>query len=123
MNVFDSMLDVTFVKMASAVQNTYEDVLVSRQECLRCENWVRTLAEMLCCDKVPLLKIRNNYMKQLLRCVSEIGSLVGVFRKMPPAGSHELKNLQKHEVLEIEFAAKSAIAKRKQEEARRNLSE
>ena len=78
---------------------------------------------MLCCERVPLLKNRNNYLKQLLRCLTEIGSLEGIFRKGPPQGGEELKTLQKHEILEIEFAAKSAIVKRKSEETRKNLSE
>lgn len=43
-----------------------------------------------------------------MRCILEVGELVGVFRKMPPQGAQELKNLQKHEIVEIEFALKKA---------------
>ena len=92
--------------MANTVEDEYRDVLYTRQERLRCEAWVNKLAEMLCCDRVPLLKNRNTYMKQLMRCLLEIGQLEGVFRKMPPQGNQELKTMQKHEILEIEFAVK-----------------
>ena len=78
------MLDAQFVKMATAIEREYQDVLRSRQERLRCENWIEKLASMLCCEKLPLLKIRNNYIKQLQRCVTEVGSLEGIFKKMPP---------------------------------------
>ena len=67
------------------------------------------------------MKNRNNYLKQLQRCLTELGTLVGVFKKMPPEGAQDLKTLQKHEILEIEFAIKTANAKRKTEEARKTL--
>ena len=60
-------------------------------------------------------------MKQLQRCLTEVGALEGVFKKMPPQGAQELKTLQKHEILEIEFAVKSAAARKKSLEAKRTL--
>ena len=78
---------------------------------------------MLCCERVPLLKNRNNYMKLLQRCLSELGSLEGVFRKMPPQGAQELRTLQKHEILEIDFAVKAAMAKKRADETRKVTSE
>ena len=41
---------------------------------------------------------------------------------MPPSGAQELRTLQKHEILEIEFSVKSVQAKRKTEEAKEKLS-
>ena len=93
LNTQESMLDAQFVKMATAVEAKYREVLTSRQERLRCENWVKKLTEMLCCDRVPLLKNRNNYMKQLQRCIVDLGGLEGLFRKMPPTGPQELSTL------------------------------
>ena len=54
-----------------------------------------------------------------MRCLLEIGELEGVFRKMPPQGGQDLKTLQKHEILEIEFAIKKHQSKRKEEEAKK----
>ena len=70
--------------MVGQVEESYRDVLKNRQERLRCEAWIKKLSEMLCCDRVPLLKNRNNYMKLLLRCLQELGVLDGIFKKMPP---------------------------------------
>ena len=64
-NVGDSVLDSQFVRMVQAVESDYGRSLKSRQERLRCEAWIKKLAGLLCCDKVPLLKNRNNYLKQL----------------------------------------------------------
>ena len=118
LNTSDSVLDNQFVKMASTVENEYKEVLYTRQERLRCEAWVHKLSEMLCCERIPLLKNRNNYIKQLMRCLNEVGELVGVFRKMPPQGAQELRTLQKHEILEIEFAIKKSQAERKEKHAK-----
>ena len=38
---------------------------------------------------------------------------------MPPQGAQELRTLQKHEILEIDFAVKAALAKRKAEDTRK----
>ena len=75
------------MKMAVSVEYELISALHRRQDLLRCEAWVGKLAEMLCCDRIPLLKNRNNYMKQLVRSLQETGSLVGVFKKMPPQGA------------------------------------
>ena len=120
LNVQDSMLDSQFVKMASQVESDYKTIMKNnRQESLRLEAWLKKLSEMLCCERVPLLKNRNNYMKLLQRCLGELGTLEGVFRKMPPQGAQELRTLQKHEILEIDFAVKAALAKRKAEDTRK----
>ena len=119
LNTADSVLDGQFVKLAACVEATYREVLLSRQERLRCEAWVHKLAEMLCCDRVPLLKNRNNYAKQLMRSLTEIGKLEGVFKKMPPQGASELQTLQKHQILEIEAAIKANQANRRAAEAKK----
>ena len=91
-NLSESMLDSTFVKQAKAVEDRYRKVLNSRQDRLRVEEWLSKLASYLCLEKLPLLKNRNSYMKQLHRCIMELGALEGVFKKMPPAGT-DLENL------------------------------
>ena len=59
-------------------------------------------------------------MKLLQRCLTDLGSLESVFKKMPPQGAQELHTLQKHEVLEVEFAVKTQLAKRKSEETKKS---
>ena len=72
--------------MAKVVEGEYREALMSRHERLRCEAWVTKLSSMLCGEKVPFLKNRNNYMRLLQRCILEVGALQGVFRKLPPDG-------------------------------------
>ena len=61
----------------------------------------------MCCERVPLLKNRNAYIKLLLKSIQELGRLEGIFKKLPPHDSQELQNIQKHQILEIEFAIKA----------------
>ena len=117
------MLDAQFLKMVKQVEGEYSEVLRNRQDRLKCENWVKKLCSLICCEKVPLLKNRNTYVRLLLRCLTDVGSLEGVFRKMPPESAQELKTLQKHEILEIEFAAKNAQARKRSGEAKRKQQE
>ena len=76
----------------------------------------------MCCEKVPLLKNRNAYIKLLLKSLQELGSLEGIFKKMPPQDGKELENLQKHQILEIEFAIKAKISTRRVRNKSQNRS-
>ena len=95
-NVDGSMLDSQFVKTAHIIESKYKEVLQSRQECLKLEKWVSRLCDNICCERVPLLKNRNAYIKLLLKSLQELGRLEGIFKKMPPHDGQELLNLQKH---------------------------
>ncbi len=78
------MLDAQFVRTATIIEEIYKKVLQSRQEILKLEKWVDRLCDHMCCERLPLLKNRNAYIKLLLKSLQELGSLEGVFKKMPP---------------------------------------
>jgi len=102
------MLDIQFVKMAQRIESVYKDVFPARLDRVRVQEWVTRLADNWCCDKLPLLKNRNRYVKLLLSCLTELGKLAGVFKKRPPTGGQELGTLQKHEILEIQYEIASS---------------
>ena len=90
----ESMLDIAFVKTAGQIEDIYKEVLSGKPERVRVESWVKRLCTSECCDRIPLLKSRNRYIKLLLTCLSDLGRLEGVFKKMPPENK-ELPNLLK----------------------------
>ena len=57
----------------------------------------------------------------LLTCLKDSEQLYGIFKKMPPQnkGLQDLPTLQKHEILEIEFAVKTHKLK---DNSRKSLS-
>jgi hypothetical protein len=95
-NMEDSMLDVQFIKTVQRIEEVYKDIFPARPDRVRVQEWVVRLADNWCCDKLPLLKNRNRYIKLLLSCMTDIGKLAGVFKKRPPLVGQELATLQKH---------------------------
>ena len=110
----ESMLDISFVKTASQIEDIYKEKLSGKPERVRVESWVKRLCTSECCDKIPLLKNRNRYIKLLLTCLADLGRLEGVFKKMPPENK-ELANLLKPQIIDIEFAAKAQRDRNKRE--------
>jgi hypothetical protein len=102
-NMEDSMLDVQFVKTAQRIEEVYFDVFPSKQDRMRVQEWVTRLCDHWCCERLPLMKNRNRYVKLLLTCLTDLGRLAGIFKKLPPKNSQDITTLQKHQILEIEF--------------------
>jgi hypothetical protein len=90
--IVDSKLDKKFLAMAIEIEQNYKLIFYSKPDYIRIEQWVKRLCEN-CCNKVPLMKNRNKYLKLLRLCVVEIKRLEGVFKKMPPADGEELKQI------------------------------
>lgn len=64
------------------------------------------------------MKNRNKYIKLLRICVVELKRLEGIFKKLPPNDGEELKMIQNHEIIEIQyFQSKSSKRKRSQKKA------
>mmetsp|Transcript_17476 Transcript_17476/g.16691 ORF Transcript_17476/g.16691 Transcript_17476/m.16691 type:complete len:94 (+) Transcript_17476:276-557(+) len=67
------------------------------------------------------MKNRNKYISLLRMCVEEIGRLEGVFKKMPEADGEEIKLIQNHEVLDIEYLVKNTKKRKKSQQRAKDM--
>ena len=85
-----SKVDRTFVKTANEIEGAYRGIFFSRPDQVRIEQWIKKLCEN-CCEKMPLMKNRNKYIKLMKTCILDLKRFEGVFKKMPPSDGEELR--------------------------------